>query len=715
MYLRHPPALEPTIMHRCSRLASFCFVFVLLLVGSQRPAAADDHVLLTVGPDTDLSAIETRDVQLSIADHEGQPVLRLEAGHQQRWPGITVVPAQDRWDLTEREAVSVVVRNTGEHPLRFGLRADSPNIDGQQQYIQVVEDVPEGQQKTVRLPLTRRAPAALRDKLFGMRGYPGQMNPDQGIDASQVTAILCFVSQPDRDHTLELSQLRATGELEDSIWLTAEPETLFPMIDRFGQYKHRTWPGKVSDEQDLQQRIAIEDRDLAEHVGPDGLTQYGGWLDGPELEATGRFRVTNRDGKWWLVDPEGRLFWSYGIDCVRWTTGTTPITDREFYFADLPAKDSPLAVFYGRGSWAPHGYYHNRGTYRTFNFTGSNLARKYGESWRQTFQQRSHQRLRSWGLNTIGNWSDPEIYGTAQTPYVVTVNSGRLPIEGSSGYWGQFPDPFDPSFRETTERNMAAQQQAANSPWCLGVFVDNELSWGEEVSLAVATLESPAKQAAKQAFIADLQEKYESIERLNDTWGTDHRSWEALSEHQQPPPDRQRALADLQAFATRIADRYFDVCRQAVKKYAPDTLYLGCRFAWVNDRAVQSAAKYCDVISYNLYRESVARFRLPAALDAPVIIGEFHFGALDRGMFHTGLRATANQQGRAAAYLNYVRGAVENPQLVGTHWFQFGDQATTGRGDGENYQIGFLDICDTPYPEIIAASRDVGRHMYRWR
>jgi len=43
------------------------------------------------------------------------------------------------------------------------------------------------------------------------------------------------------------------------------------------------------------------------------------------------------------------------------------------------------------------------------------------------------------------------------------------------------------------------------------------------------------------------------------------------------------------------------------------------------------------------------------------------------------------------------------------------DQATTGRGDGENYQIGFLDVCDTPYPEIIQASRDVAAEMYRRR
>ena len=58
---------------------------------------------------------------------------------------------------------------------------------------------------------------------------------------------------------------------------------------------------------------------------------------------------------------------------------------------------------------------------------------------------------------------------------------------------------------------------------------------------------------------------------------------------------------------------------------------------------------------------------------------------------------------------------MENRWLVGTHWFQYGDQATTGRGDGENYQIGFLDICDTPYTETIQAARQVGATMYQRR
>jgi hypothetical protein len=121
------------------------------------------------------------------------------------------------------------------------------------------------------------------------------------------------------------------------------------------------------------------------------------------------------------------------------------------------------------------------------------------------------------------------------------------------------------------------------------------------------------------------------------------------------------------------------------------------------------------VIGYNLYRDDVADFQLPDGIDLPAIIGEFHFGALDRGMFHTGLRPTSSQQARADAYRNYVTGALKNPCLVGTHWFQYSDQATTGRGDGENYQIGLVDICDTPYAETIQAVRDVGSSMYQTR
>ncbi len=111
----------------------------------------------------------------------------------------------------------------------------------------------------------------------------------------------------------------------------------------------------------------------------------------------------------------------------------------------------------------------------------------------------------------------------------------------------------------------------------------------------------------------------------------------------------------------KTAQTYFAVVREEVKKIAPNQLYLGCRFAWGNDLAISAATKYCDVVSFNIYDYGVEGRRLPDNIDMPIIIGEFHFGALDRGMFHPGLKRAADQQDRADKYTEYVRGAIRNP------------------------------------------------------
>ena len=297
-----------------------------------------------------------------------------------------------------------------------------------------------------------------------------------------------------------------------------------------------------------------------------------------------------------------------------------------------------------------------------------------------------------------------------KTPYVCTISFSTKRLEGSKGYWGKFYDVFDPSFREGLKRRLASEKgRAVDDPWCIGFFVHNELAWGDEVSLA-----EPAEQQAKKIFVDDLKAKYTTIDKLNVAWGTKHATWEALLQSRQTP-DKNKARADLTAFYTRTAETYFRTIREELKKVAPNQLYLGCRFAWVNDRAARAATKFCDVVSYNRYNYSVEEHRLPDGIDMPTIIGEFHFGALDRGMFHTGLKKTVNQQDRAAKYKSYVSGALRNPYIVGTHWFQYKDQATTGRGDGENYQIGFIDICDKPYPEIVQACRQIGYSLYEYR
>ncbi|MEM9259091.1 MAG: beta-agarase, partial [Bacteroidota bacterium] len=422
------------------------------------------------------------------------------------------------------------------------------------------------------------------------------------------------------------------------------------------------------------------------------------------------------DGKWWLIDPLGHLFWSTGLNCVQTGFGLTGTEGRKDYFAGLPPADSPLAQFYDQGKWASHGFYQDKVPFEAFNFYEANLFRKFGAEWRSAYLDRIHARFKSWGMTTLGNVSDPAARSQQQTPYVGTVWIRDTPkIAGATGFWGKFHDVFSPAFNTAVRASMENQRAGADDPWCIGFFVDNELSWGTLGSLSVGVLRSTAEQPAKIAMVAALREKYPSIEQLNAAWKTDHKSWADLAQSTSPP-DFAAAKEDLIAFHERIANRYFKIIHEELERLAPNHLYLGCRFAWANDDVtMRAAAKYCDVVSFNKYEYSVEALTLPSGVDKPTMIGEFHFGATDRGHVHPGVKLADNQEDRGAKYRDYIQGALRNRQLVGAHWFQYTDQAMTGREDGENYNVGLVDIADTPYPELVKAVRETNFAMYTYR
>ncbi len=685
---------------------------VWLLVGvlSLMNPAHGEEILFNFDHGFDFNKVEARDVKVSKAKRPSGSALRMETFHHEDWPGITLKPPADHWDLSRYESIGLDVKNAGTNVVQVGVRIDNPGADGNRNCVQKIFDFQPGEKKTLAIRLVRRVSEEMG--LFGMRGYPGgAMEGWQSIDPANVTQMLIFVPKPKEDHRFEIDNIHAYG----TYTAPALKDDFFPFIDTYGQYIHKDWPGKTHKAADLARHRKREARDLARHAGPKGWNKYGGWRKGPRLPATGYFYPARHEGKWWLVDPEGKLFFSHGIDCVGAWDGT-PVDERENWFQNLPGRDDPnFKGFHYQAGHVVHGHYQGKRP-QCFNFSGANVKRKYGDNWKEKFSETSHRRLRSWGMNTIANWSDGNIYLKSKTPYVVAVHFGGPILQGSEGYWQQFRDVFDLDFEQQLRTRMQKEvDKSAGDPWCIGYFVDNEISWGDELSLAVAALTSPPDQKAKQVFIKDLKAKYKTIRKLNKTWGTKHQSWDALLNHREAP-DKKAAREDLLAFNAKTAERYFQVCRDAVKEVAPKNLYLGCRFAWVNDQVAKIAMKYCDVVSYNLYWRSMEHFKFPGGADTPLIIGEFHFGALDRGQFHPGLVLVKDQKERARMYREYVRGVLRHPQFVGCHWFKYMDEATTGRElDGENYQIGFLDIVDTPYPETVAASRKVGYNLYAYR
>ena len=167
---------------------------------------------------------------------------------------------------------------------------------------------------------------------------------------------------------------------------------------------------------------------------------------------------------------------------------------------------------------------------------------------------------------------------------------------------------------------------------------------------------------------------------------------------------------------------YFGACRDAIKAIAPNKLYLGCRFVGYRQSSalLAAAGEFCDVVSVNGYCNSI--YNVPQGTlsgngyDKPMMHTEFHFGCIDRGMFSGGLSPVGTQAERARLYRRFVEGALMHPCMVGCHWFQYRDQPVQGRGDGEAYEVGFVDVCDRPYPELTRSARAVAETMYekRW-
>jgi hypothetical protein len=246
------------------------------------------------------------------------------------------------------------------------------------------------------------------------------------------------------------------------------------------------------------------------------------------------------------------------------------------------------------------------------------------------------------------------------------------------------PDVYAPGYPAMAD--SAAKNQCAglkDDPYLLGYFIGNEPAWpGRETDLTDAILsgpETPMKAALKN-YLAN-----------GDT------------------PDKRRT------FAYETFSRFLSTVCSAIKKYDPNHLNLGLRFGDPpSAELIAECKKHFDVFSMNHYGYSVSHDVIDKIYNLtglPVIIGEFHFGIPRRGMA-PGLAQTKNPEERAAAYRYYVENAAAHPAIIGTHWFQWIDQPSTGRMDGENYNIGLIDVTDRPYPEMIQATTETFERLY---
>ncbi len=521
---------------------------------------------------------------------------------------------------------------------------------------------------------------------------------------------ICFgdAVEPAHAATIELTVARTDGQ-PVRFWLTepvlSETEPKLPnrpvlpkrlLCDELGQSTLSDWPGKTKSVDEMHARVKGYAAGKGLRAKPAQRTRWGGW-SGKRFEATGYFRTQHDGNRWWLTDPEGYAFWSTGPDV------TSPRIEARVAGIESavprPLIDNPA---------------YRRGKSRSLDIMVGHLHRTFGDDWHAQWQKLVVHLLHDAGFNTFGNWSDWRTASGARFPYVrpLSFRSRR-----TRTVFRDFPDVFDAaSFEADAAEYAEALEPSADDPALIGYFLMNEPQWGfAKQTPAEGMLINTPRCRTREALADWLKQKRDTPAALARAWGGGV-TFDDVASGDWSHTLTQQARADLRAFSTAMVRKLYDTLSAACRKVDAHHLNLGARYFRPPPGWALAGMTSFDVFSINRYDQTPDAEALTAmskATGKPVIIGEWHFGALDRGLPATGIQRVADQAERGKAYRRYIELAAAHPACVGAHWFTLYDQSCLGRFDGEAYNIGFYDVCHQPYQALVDAARASHERLYR--
>ncbi len=500
-----------------------------------------------------------------------------------------------------------------------------------------------------------------------------------------------------------------TTTIEEPPMLTDPVLLDAPLLDELGQATFREWPAKTRSAGELIARLSGQLAGAPAEAAQPPRSLWGGW-DRRKVEATGFFRTHHDGNRWWLVDPDGHLFWSAGPDCV------------------VPKIESNIRGLHSALAWLPprEGYFADcfgdrddfdlthAGENEPFDYLIANLIRAFGDSWRENWARIVYPLLRGIGFNTCGNWSDCEAASKAGMPYVFPIPAVPASRCLVPRVFRDFPDVFDPEFEREAGIFAESLRATAGDPAMIGYFLMNEPQWGfARMYAAEGMLRNTPSCASRRAFSERLRTKYETDAGLSSAWRTDV-SFAEISEGIWDRPFTAESLGDVAEFSTVMVRKLYDTLSAACRAVDQHHLNLGARFSSAPEDWILEAMGSFDVFSINCYQlQADAKLAtICQRLNVPALIGEWHFGAIDAGLPAPGIGHCANQAGRGQAYRYFVESSAAQPWCVGAHWFTLYDQSALGRMDGENYNIGFLDTCHRLYEPLADAARLTHERLY---
>ncbi|HEX5323682.1 MAG TPA: hypothetical protein VFW40_07845 [Capsulimonadaceae bacterium] len=388
------------------------------------------------------------------------------------------------------------------------------------------------------------------------------------------------------------------------------------------------------------------------------------------------YRVVEKSGIWWLETPAGKPFFSLGVCCV--LQGDTKAT--------FNPKNPGYAAYQHYATPA---------------------------DWAKT----TIARLKSWNYTTIGGWSDNPVL--TKSPAMDMPFEMFIPI--GMGVGAPWLDMWDSAVIAKMDKvGRDAILPVRDDPRLMGYFTDNELGWWNGALFEYTLNKHKPTSGQRRRLIQLLRTTYKDRWSLllHDFVPDRASSFATLAKggtlHLRPGGNGMRVIKE---FAGIAAKRYYQLVHDIVRKYDKRGLILGDRYqSFYYPDVAAAAGPYLDVSSTNLNANwqdgSVARFYLDTLhklTQRPVMVTEFYATSTQNRSGNqnssSGFLVAPTQADRAVVFRNELEWFLSRPYLVGADWFQYFDEPQNGRGDGENYDMGLVDIHDRPYAEITAASK----------
>jgi len=446
-----------------------------------------------------------------------------------------------------------------------------------------------------------------------------------------------------------------------------------PVIDEFGQSNLVDYPEKIRSLEQLRAEWAAEDKELENIPNDYNYSRYGGYMQ-KQVKATGFFRVEKVNGRWWFVDPDGYLYLHVAASGIGAGQGGNirDIDKRgESWVKEMPPEHLRQTNNQGQGRQSS-----------SVNFGIWNLYRRYGgEDFRAKALETNIKRMEKLGINVgsqnMASVGKPKPY----TPYLRNL--------GMENELMGLADVYAPRWAAMVDSSLKTQlPPEKDNPWIIGYFVGNEPGWQKkEPQLCNLIL-----QGKDRPIKAEL-EKY-----LQTHGNTTERQME---------------------FVHKTFDIFLQTVKRTMKRYDPNHLNLGIRFGNLNslegrELLQEICSRAFDVLSINEYYDKPRKELydyMYSWMGLPYLIGEFHFGTVDRGLSQA-LWQVDSQEERGVGYRYYMEQGFAHPALIGTTYFQWSDQDVSGRGDGENFNHGVFDVTDRPYKHMAEAMMETNKRLY---